>query len=128
MESIESKVYSKTETVDRQSLHKLEVPFRDEYNTRLFKGLMSAISENEKSKTKLLDKPGDHSYMVSGSNLPSKVVKSKKKTSMVSDYYIRGYPFVLEDGHTFINSNEALEWAVVYSFSPLMNGNKLNPF
>lgn len=89
--------------------------------------MISAITQNEKKKTRLFNYPGDHSYMVSGSNLPSKILKSKKKTSLISDYYIRGNPFVLEDGQTFINSNEALEWTAVISFSPLMNGSKLNP-
>jgi hypothetical protein len=89
---------------------------------------MRAIGQIEKSKTKLLCEPGDHSFLLSGSNLPSKILKSKKKTSLISDYYIRGQPFVLEDGKTFINNNEALEWATVFGFSPLMNGNILNPY
>lgn len=86
------------------------------------------MNDNQKSKSKVFDEPGDHSFLLSGSNVPSKIIKSRKKTSMISDYYIRGYPFILEDGKTYINTNEALEWAVIYSFSPLLNGNRLNPF
>lgn len=128
MECIEKAVYEKDEGVEKHKLHQLDIQFKDDYIKRFYEALMKAVDDNEKSKSKLLDKPGDHSFMVSGSNLPSKILKSRKKTSLISDYYIRGYPFILEDGQTYINTNEALEWATVFGFSPLMNGNKLNPF
>lgn len=128
MECIEKAVYEKDEGVEKHKLYQLDIQFKDDYIKRFYEALMKAVDDNEKSKSKLLDKPGDHSFMVSGSNLPSKILKSRKKTSLISDYYIRGYPFILEDGQTYINTNEALEWATVFGFSPLMNGNKLNPF
>ena len=128
MESIEKGIYGKELEIEKAQLHTVHLPFEDEFNTRFYKGMMEALDRYEKSKTKLFDTPGDHSFLVSGSNLPSKILRSKKKTSMISDKYIRGYPFVLENGQTFINHNEALEWAVAFGFSPLMNGSILNPF
>jgi WD repeat-containing protein 17 len=128
MESIEKGIYCNDSGVEKAQLHTIQLLFEDEYNTRFYKGMMDALEKYERSKTKLFDTPGDHSFLVSGSNLPSKILRSKKKTSLVSDQYIRGYPFVLENGQTFINNNEALEWAVVFGYSPLMNGNILNPF
>ena len=92
------------------------------------KKYLMLLINNEKLKSKLFDEAGDHSYLLSGSHLPSKILKSKKRTSLVSDYFIRGYPFILEDGQTYINHNEAFEWSIVFGFSPLMNGNRLNPF
>lgn len=129
MESIEKAVYDNNQIVDKGKFNKLSVNFGDEFNNQLFyTQLLEAVEKNEKSKTKLFDTSGDHSFLISGSNLPSKVLKLKKRTSLISDYYIRGHPFILEDGQTYINTNEALEWAQVYGFSPLMNGNRLNPF
>jgi len=128
MESIEKSLYEKDLEIERSQLHSLQVNFEDEYNSKLFPAMMKAIDQHQKKKSKLFDEPGDHSVLVSGSNLPSKILKAKKKTSLISDYYIRGYPYVLEDGKTFINNNEAMEWATIYTFSPLLNGSLMNPF
>jgi hypothetical protein len=131
METIEKTIYQADSTVNRATVVDGKITqfdFEDSYNTRLFDALMKSISELQASRSKLFDKPGDHSFLLSGSNVPSKIVKSRKKTSMISDYYIKGHPFILEDGKTHINTNEALEWALVYSYSPLLNGNRLNPF
>lgn len=128
MESIEKSVYEKDKIIDKSNLHKIEINFEDDFNKRFYDQILNAIDKNEKSKSKLFDTSGDHSFLLSGSHLPSKILKAKKRTSLVSDYFIRGYPFILEDGKTYINHNEAFEWSIVFGFSPLMNGNRLNPF
>ena len=131
METIEKTIYQTDDSIKRITSPDgkiIQFDFQDSYNTKLFDAIMSSISKLEPSRSDLFDKPGDHSFLLSGSNVPSKIIKSRKKTSMISDFYIRGHPFILEDGKTHINTNEALEWAVVYSYSPLLNGNRLNPF
>ena len=117
-EKIRSEEINLSELEDYTSLYGFK--FANDYNSTLFNSLMISISELQVSRSKVFDRPDDYSFLLSGSNVPSKIIKSKKKTSAISGYYIRGQPFILEDGKTWINGNEALEWDLIYTQHSLL--------
>ncbi|KAK6173871.1 hypothetical protein SNE40_017251 [Patella caerulea] len=62
---------------------------------------------------------------VASSQLPS---HSDVHISCLTDKRILGLAYFLEDGKTAMSINEAIMWAKVNPFSPLLSGVRLNPF
>lgn len=63
-----------------------------------------------------------------GSSIPSGGAVRAPIISHFTMQPINGPPFALSDGHAYVSMGEALMWAQVNPFSPLSNGERINPF
>ena len=70
----------------------------------------------------LFSEPGHFCYMVNGNCLQGKI------KSAVTDNWIRGPAYQLEDGKTYMSQEHALEWALCNNFTPVGNGFRINPY
>ena len=79
-------------------------------------------NDNNQAKTEQLE---IGNICTPGSHLPN---NSNRCKSYISGRLIKGTGYILEDGETTIEQNEAIMWAKVTPYSPLCTGHKINSF